>query len=135
MRGTASSALGRQAADRLELAHALRTPLTSLALGLDLLEQGVLGPLTEPQHEVLRALVASVQQLSLIVGRTLQTDRLGAHAGPVDRVPTPLHELVTRSTAPLLLQAEARRIQVVRLLLPGIVAVVDPVKLSWVIAS
>jgi signal transduction histidine kinase len=124
-----------RAAERLELAHALRTPLTSLALGLDLLEHGVLGPITEPQREVLRSLVAGVQQLSLIVDRTLQTDRLGAHAGPVDRIPTRLHELVERATAPLLPQARARRIKVMRSLLPGIIAVVDPVKLSWVIAS
>lgn len=135
MRRGKSSRTGVHAAERLELAHALRTPLTSLALGLDLLEQGALGPLSDSQREVLRTLVADVGRLSLLVDRKLQTDHLGAHTGPVDRVPTPLHELVEHATAPLLPQAEARSVLVVRSLPPGIIAVVDPVKVSWVVAS
>jgi signal transduction histidine kinase len=126
----------RPRADRtLELAHALRNPLTSLALGLGLLEEGALGPLDPVQREVVSALVADVAKLSLLVDRTLKIERLGAYAGPVDRRPACLDELVERAAAPLLPQAEARGVAIARALAPGIRAVVDPVKVTWVVAS
>ena len=55
----------------LALAHALRTPLTSLALGLGLLEDGVLGALGDAQREVVRTLVAEVGRLTLLEGSRL----------------------------------------------------------------
>lgn len=68
----------------LALAHALRTPLTSLALGLGLLEAGAFGPLSEAQREVVRDLVAEVARLSRIVDEEFPLEHLGAYAGPID---------------------------------------------------
>ncbi|MFT3769764.1 MAG: HAMP domain-containing sensor histidine kinase [Minicystis sp.] len=119
----------------LDLAHALRTPLTSLALGLGLLSEGMLGPLSDAQREVVRTLVADVARLSLLVGRNLEIDRLGAYAGPVERVRADLGAIVESARAPLEEQAAARGIALSCDLDPGVTAVVDAVKMSWVVAS
>lgn len=119
----------------LALAHALRTPLTSLALGLGLLDEGALGPLTEAQREAIRVLVADVARLSLIVHRDLALDRLGAHAGPVERERLDLGALVEHALRPLAEQAEERRITLSRELSQGTFVVADPVKTSWVVAT
>jgi signal transduction histidine kinase len=119
----------------LALAHALRTPLTSLALGLGLLDDGALGVLNEAQHEVVRVLVADVARLSLLVDRRLETERLGAYAGPIERARIDLAELTLRAVAPIVRQAQDRGVRV-DLALPSLISVVaDPVKLAWVVAS
>lgn len=119
----------------LALAHALRTPLTSLALGLGLLDEGVLGPLNQAQREVVKSLVADVARLSVLVARELRIEHLGAHAGPVERVCTDLAALVEHASAPLREQALDRGIELTREVAPGVAVVVDPVKMGWVVAS
>lgn len=119
----------------LALAHALRTPLTSLALGLGLLDEGALGPLNDAQREVIRALVADVARLSLIVGRDLALDHLGAHAGPVERARADLGALVEGAIAPLVAQIEERGVALARAIEPGVIAVVDAVKTSFIVAT
>ncbi len=119
----------------LALAHALRTPITSLAMGLGLLDGGALGPLAPAQREVVRALVAEVARLTLLVDHALRTDRLGAYAGPVDLHPTDLGVLVEGAAAPIVAQARERGIAVDARIAPGISVVADPVKLAWVVAS
>lgn len=119
----------------LALAHALRTPLTSLALGLGLLDEGMLGPLNHAQREVVTSLVADVARLSLLVARELRIEHLGAHAGPVELVRTDLAALVERASAPLREQAPEREIELTCDIEPGVAAVVDPVKMGWVVAS
>jgi two-component system sensor histidine kinase GlrK len=119
----------------LALAHALRTPLTSLALGLGLLDDGALGPLNDPQREVVRALVVDVARLSRLVGDELRTEHLGAYAGPVDRARVDLGALVERSVDPIRPQAAERAVSLELDLAAGIGALCDPVKMGWVVAS
>jgi len=119
----------------LALAHALRTPLTSLALGLGLLDDGVLGALNHGQQEVVHTLVGEVARLTLLTERHLDTGRLGAYAGPVERVRVDLAELVHRAALPIEQQARERGARVVFALDAGILVVVDPVKLAWVAVS
>lgn len=123
------------AAATLDLAHALRTPLTSLSLGLGLLDEGVLGPLTEAQRDVVRALVADAARLALLVEGALRIDRLGAYAGPVDRVSVDLGELLQAAALPIAAQAQEKGVRVVTALSPGVDVVADPVKLGWVATS
>jgi signal transduction histidine kinase len=119
----------------LSLAHALRTPLTSLSLGLGLLDEGMVGALSDAQREIVRALISDVARLSLLVDRTLQTDRLGAYAGPIERAPIDLGELVRSAGAPIVEQAREKGIRVVSALPSGITVVADPVKIGWVTSS
>jgi signal transduction histidine kinase len=119
----------------LALAHALRTPLTSLTLGLGLLDDGALGPLTEAQREVVRSLVADVARLALLVDRELQIDRLGTYAGPVERTAVDLGRLVSAAAEPIERQARPRGVTLILDVPDGLVIVADPVKVSWVAAS
>ena len=119
----------------LDLAHALRTPLTSLSLGLGLLDEGTLGPLTAIQRDVVRALVADAARLALLVDGELQIDRLGVYAGPIDRVRVDLGELLRAAALPITTQAEEKGVPLVSTLSPGVNVVADPVKLGWVATS
>jgi signal transduction histidine kinase len=129
------SAGSHDAESRLALAHALRTPLTSLALGLGLLDDGVLGRLDDTQREVVHTLVGEVARLTMLVERHLDTGPLGAYAGPVERVRVDLSELVRHAAEPIERQARERGVAL-RVALPGAAFVVaDPVKLGWVAVS
>jgi signal transduction histidine kinase len=123
------------AAATLDLAHALRTPLTSLSLGLGLLDEGALGPLTAIQRDVVRALVADAARLAVLVDGALQTDRLGVYAGPIDRVCVDLGELLRAAALPIAAQAEEKGVRLLATLSPGVNVVADPVKLGWVATS
>jgi signal transduction histidine kinase len=123
------------AAAMLDLAHALRTPLTSLSLGLGLLDEGALGPLTAAQRDVVRALVADAARLAVLVDADLQTDRLGAYAGPIDRVTVDLGELLRAAALPITAQAAEKSVRLVSTLATSVNVVADPVKLGWVATS
>ncbi len=125
----------RDAEVTLALAHALRTPLTSLALGLGLLDDGVLGALNEEQRDVVHTLVGEVARLTLLVDRHLDTGLLGAYAGPVQRVRVDVAELVRRAAAPIERQAQERGVRLCFALAPGLAVIADPVKLAWVVVS
>jgi len=119
----------------LALAHEMRTPLTALALGLGLLEEGVLGPLPEGQREVVHTLVGEVARLTLLVQRYVDTGRLGTYAGPVERTRVDLGDLVRRAAAPIERQAQNHSVRLSLALPEGVAVVADPVKLSWVVVS
>jgi signal transduction histidine kinase len=120
---------------RLALAHALRTPLTSLALGLGLLDDGVLGRLDSAQEEVVHTLVGEVARLALLVERHLDTGLLGVYAGPVERVHVDLGELVRRAAEPIERQAREHGVVLHLALARAVEVVADPVKLGWVAVS
>lgn len=119
----------------LALSHALRTPLTALALGLGLLEEGVLGELNEGQREIVRTLVGEVARLTSLVDRRLDTGLLGAYTGPVERVRIDLGDLVRSAAAPIERQAFDRGVRLVLDLAPDLAVIADPVKLGWVAVS
>lgn len=119
----------------LALAHALRTPLTSLSLGLGLLSEGTLGPLNERQRDVVRTLTSEIARLGLLVDRALDTDRLGSYAGPLDRVAVDLGDLVRDAARPIEAQAREKGVRVEEALAAGARVIADPVKLAWVATS
>jgi signal transduction histidine kinase len=123
------------AALKLDLAHALRTPLTSLSLGLGLLDEGALGPLTAAQRDVVRALVVDAARLAVLVDGELQTDRLGVYAGPIDRVAVDLGALLQAAALPITAQAEEKGVRLASTLCPDVNVVADPVKIGWVATS
>jgi signal transduction histidine kinase len=119
----------------LALAHALRTPLTSLALGLGLLEDGVLGALNEGQADIVRTLVREVARLTALIDRELDTGPLGHYAGPAPRVKVDLGALVEQVAAPIERQAVPRGVTIRMRSSKGVHVAADPVKLGWVAVS
>ncbi len=125
----------RDVEDTLALAHALRTPLTSLSMAVGLLDDGALGPLNDAQRELVRVMVSEVGRLALLVDQALRTDRLGPYAGPIERVKVDLAGLIGDAIQPIVAQALDKGVLLTLRLRAGIVAVADPVKLAWVVTS
>jgi signal transduction histidine kinase len=119
----------------LALSHALRTPLTSLALGLGLLDDGVLGALNEGQRDVIRTLVGEVARLAAFVDQKLDTGPLGPYVGPAPRVRIDLADLVRTASAPIERQAAERDVALRGRWQAGVHVLADPVKLGWVAVS
>lgn len=69
------------AAAEVELAHDLRTPLSSVLVITELLEQGRFGVLTPPQLEQVRVLHAAVRSLCAVTDDVLALARAGETAG------------------------------------------------------
>lgn len=124
----------RDRLDRLELAHALRTPLTSALLAAGLLDDGTLGALNEAQRAALASLVGDLDRLRTRVEQGLRTEPLGSYVGPPERRRLELGLLADEAIAPL--QAQARACGVVVAVERAEARVLgDPLKLRWVVAS
>ncbi|MFO0756382.1 MAG: HAMP domain-containing sensor histidine kinase [Byssovorax sp.] len=121
--------------DLLALAHALRTPLTSLSLAVGLLDDGSLGPLSDAQRDLVAVMASEVGRLTLLVERALRTDRLGAYAGPIERTPVALAALVREAAAPIATQARDKGVTLTLRLAEDTAIVADPAKLGWVVSS
>jgi signal transduction histidine kinase len=127
--------LPRDAEETLALAHALRTPLTALSLGLGLLDQGELGPLGDAQREVVHMLLRELDRLTLLIDGALRIERLGPYAGPIERAPVELGALICDAALPIAAQAEEKGVAVLLGVREEVVVVADPVKLAWVVSS
>jgi signal transduction histidine kinase len=121
--------------ETLALAHELRTPLTALTLAAEMLEDERHGALTSAQRELARTIAREAGRLRLVLDRALRTDRLGAHAGPVDRSPLDLGRLVHHALRPLRAQASPNDVTIVERLAVDVWVVGDSAKLAWVAAS
>ena len=119
--------------ERLAIAHALRTPLTSAQLAAGVLSE--LGPLNHPQREALASLLEDLQRLRVLVERRLDVDRAGAHAGPLEREPISIDASVERAMETLEPYARERGVAVTVSGEAGAVLIVDSVKLQWVITT
>jgi signal transduction histidine kinase len=120
--------------DRLALAHALRTPLTSALLGIGMLHEGSLGELDQRQRAVLETVFRDLSKLRAIVDAGLSTQLLGRHAGPVERESCDLATLVGEATAPLRAQARSSGVTL-DVHASAVDVFVDEVRIAWVIAS
>ncbi|MGZ3456288.1 MAG: sensor histidine kinase [Polyangiales bacterium] len=120
--------------DRLALAHALRTPLTSALLGIGMLHEGSLGKLDRRQRAVLETVFRDLSKLRAIVDAGLETRLLGRHAGPMERAGLDLADLVREATAPLKAQAEGSGLSL-SVQANAVDVCADEIRMAWVIAS
>jgi len=75
-------------------AHELKTPMASIKEGCEILEQGVVGALTDTQSEVVSLLTASTDRLNLLIVKLLDYNALLQQAEPTFEQ-VDLHSLVT----------------------------------------
>lgn len=118
--------------ERLALAHAIRTPLTSALLSTGLLSTSTL---TAAQRELVQRLEEDLLRLRLLVERGLDITHAGSHAGPMERTPTLLSELVERIAHPLVEQARERGVDVESAVVRDAAVLADPVKLGWAVSA
>jgi len=119
--------------ERLALAHALRTPLTSALLAAGALTE--LGPLNGAQFEAIRTLLEDLRRLQVLCEGALDVSRSGAYAGPLERRPVDARELIARAAEPLRQQAGARGVTVTVSARRTATVVVDRLKIAWALAA
>jgi NtrC-family two-component system sensor histidine kinase KinB len=88
--------------------HELRTPVTSLLLSVQLLEEGAVGPLTPEQKEVIAAQKEDLQRLERMMRDLLELTRLEAGVTPPRFEIAPPHELIRGAVQTVASQAEAK---------------------------
>ena len=66
------------------VSHELRTPLTSIKGSLQMLDSGMMGPLSDDQQELVTMAVANSERLGQLVNDILDLERLDAGRMPLD---------------------------------------------------
>ncbi len=119
------------------LSHELKTPLTSLAMGAELMEESMRGAMTPKQRDLLETIHDDIGRLSAIAGNLLDASRTTVARIGVERRPIQLDRVVRDACRPLALQAEEKHIRLeVTAADPQPLAIWgDPIKLPWVITN
>ncbi len=77
-----------------QVAHDLRSPLTSISWAAHNLLDGVVGPINEKQKVYLNGIMSSSDQLKRLVNNLLETTRMEASTAKVELGPTKVSEVV-----------------------------------------
>jgi NtrC-family two-component system sensor histidine kinase KinB len=119
------------------LSHELKTPLTSLAMGAELMEESMHGEVTNQQRELLETIHDDIGRLTAIAGNLLDVSRTTVARIGVERRAIQLDRVVREACRPFVRQAEEKKIQleVVREGKQPLEIWGDPIKLPWVITN
>ncbi len=81
------------------ISHELKTPLASIKEGAGLLKDGVVGPLSESQQEVVSILDSNCHKLQRLIENILDFNMAEAREAPIDLVETDLDKLIDEVVA------------------------------------
>ncbi len=119
------------------LSHELKTPLTSLAIGVDLLTESHRDGAGAKGAEIVETVRDDIARLRSIADSLMDASRKSAARIGVERRPIMLERIVRDICRPLMLQAEEKRIVIE--LAPQAAQPIpvwgDPIKLPWVISN
>lgn len=118
------------------VSHEFRTPVTSINMSVDILDQQLLGPLTPKQKELVTSAKEDCYRLTKLARELLQLSKLESGRVQVRDEPLAMHEVVEATLRPLRIQFQEKKVALessVPTSLPQIVA--DEQQLSWVITN
>ncbi len=118
------------------LSHEFRTPVTSINMSIDLLNQEILGPLNERQQELVNSAKEDCYRLTKLARELLQLSKLESGRVQTRNEELNIKSVVDFSLRPLLLQFQEKNVALsneVPVGLPVIVA--DEQQISWVISN
>lgn len=115
------------------VSHELKTPLTALREGSELLRDGTLGPLGEDQREVAGILTDNARRLSTLIEDLLNFNRLLARSQQLEVAPVGLGELVEAVAGAHRLAGQARNVGIVLDLPDDLVVQADREKLRTIL--
>ncbi len=118
------------------LSHEFRTPLTSITMSVDILNQGILGALNDRQRELINAAREDCYRLTKLARELLQLSKLESGKLELRDEELKVHSVVEFSLHPLQLQFSEKNIRLVTDIpadLPPLVA--DEQQISWVITN
>ena len=109
-RAEAEMANAAKATFLASMSHELRTPLNAIAGYAELMELGVLGPVTEKQTEALGRLQRSRRHLSSLVDQVLSFARIEAGKMEFEIVNLPVNDAITRLADMIAPQAAGKQL-------------------------
>jgi two-component system, NtrC family, sensor histidine kinase KinB len=118
------------------VSHEFRTPVTSINMSVDLLNQEILGPLTDRQKELVTAAKDDCHRLTKLARELLQLAKI--ESGRIQLREEELHiaEVVTSSLQPLQIQFKEKTVRLVQDLQPDLPPLrADEQQISWVITN
>lgn len=118
------------------VSHEFRTPVTSINMSVDILNQGILGPLNERQKELIDSAREDCQRLTKLARELLQLSKLESGKLQIKNEELDLKPLIELSVRPLQLQFQEKNVDLVLEIpsgLPHLVA--DEQQLTWVITN
>lgn len=118
------------------VSHEFRTPLTSINMGVDILRQGLLGPLTGQQEELLEGSKHDCERLTKLVRELLQLSKLESGKIAMREEIVDIQKVIESAIQPLRLPFREKGVEL-RILpggtLPPLVG--DEQQFSWVISN
>ena len=95
------------------VSHEFRTPVTSINMSVDILNQGILGPLNDRQKELVDAAREDCHRLTKLARELLQLSRIEAGKLQLRNEPLDIKALVESSVKPLQLQFQEKQVNLV----------------------
>jgi signal transduction histidine kinase/HAMP domain-containing protein len=115
------------------VSHELKTPLTSMRMGVHLLLEERIGALTAQQNDILIAMRDDSDRLSRIIDNLLDIGRIESGKALVDLAPTPAGRLVNDAVASVSTAFRERGIELQSTVAPDVPDVLaDPAKIAHV---
>jgi len=118
------------------VSHEFRTPVTSINMSVDILDQELLGPLTPKQKELIISAKEDCYRLTKLARELLQLSKLESGRVQLREEELRLHEVVESSLHPLQIQFQEKNVRLVAdvpATLPTLLA--NEQQLSWVITN
>jgi two-component system, NtrC family, sensor histidine kinase KinB len=118
------------------VSHEFRTPVTSINMSVDILDQQLLGPLTSKQKELVASAKEDCYRLTKLARELLQLSKLESGRIQVRDETLNMHDLVEATLRPLRIQFKEKKVTLdadVPATLPTLVA--DEQQLSWVVTN
>ncbi len=118
------------------LSHELKTPLTSLSIGAELLSEAAVAETGARQREILTTIRDDVNRLQAIAGDLLDASRNSSARIGVERRPIMLDRIVREVSAAFKIQAEEKHLELKVCAGASPIPIWgDPIKLPWVITN
>ncbi len=118
------------------LSHEFRTPVTSINMSVDILNEGILGPLNERQKELISSAKEDCHRLTKLARELLQLSKLESGRLQVMNEELDVRTLIDATLRPLQVQFKEKNVHLRTELAPWLPHLVaDEQQISWVVTN
>ncbi len=118
------------------VSHEFRTPVTSISMSVDILNQEILGPLTERQKELVTSAKEDCHRLTKLARELLQLAKIESGSIQLREEELQFKEVVDATLRPLQIQFQEKNVQLVADVPDGLPPLhADEQQISWVITN